>query len=978
MTAGEAAVGGTVYLYDNGGTTPIGTATVGSGGMWTTSVTLSGDGAHSIVAQDTDAAGNTGTSAPVTFNLTVTSGGWGSPAGGSWNSAANWSSGTVPGATTNVVFDPVGAAAPYVVTIPSATLVTVNSITLNDPNITLLDEGTLAIAASLVETSGIFQIANGGTLSLGGGSSLVIDFAGTGGNLVLGSSPGFTGTIDAVSTATGAVAISGIGAVTTSSGDAIDVQSSGGTLASPATLGVSLTGAITGAASGISVIQNGYGAVSIVTGAAVTGKAGDGILAEDLNAADTNDVAIAASGNVSGTSNGIYALTDGSGSVTVATGVNVSIIGQAPAIEAGSNGVGNVSVTTVTGDVIASDGDGIDAFNQATSILLADASTIVVTAYGTINSGPILNQSGSQPAGILAGYKGGTTSTTNSNVFGSVTINDYANITATGGDGIRGYNYGIGNVTITDEPNTTIIAPGEFGIRENNYGSGKDTITTSSGDSITSGASGISAINNATAIASSAGSSVSVVAYGTINSGTNLNPSGSQPQAIGAGYYGANGVANFAINGSVSVDSFANIAAAAGWGIDAFNYGNGPVNLTDESGTTVSGAQYGIGAYSESYGPTTATTNAATPTTSATLSFASTPSWVVAGMPVVDVTTNKAIGTVLSTTGTTVTLTAHAANKVGNGDMLSFPETATTNGATPTTSPTLSFASTPSWIVAGLAVVDVTTGKTIGTVSSTTSTTVTLTTNAANAVGSGDTLSFPETATTNAATPTTSPTLSFVSTPSWIVAGMTVYDTTTGAAIGAVSSTTSTTVTLIANADNAVGAGDALSFGTVDVNILSGATITAGSLYGLAGIQAGVYSASNISVTTSAGDTINSGGTGINVYSYATSAPSSTVISVTANGTINSGFDWPGGGQPGGILAGYNNGGANIVSNVIAGSVSIDNFATINAAAGDGVELYNFGVGNVSLTLESTSAISAPLQAVSCVCPGRRQRHDCQ
>ena len=69
VAAGEAAVGSTVYLYDNGGTTAIGTATVGSGGNWSTSVTLSGNGSHSIVAQDTDAAGNIGTSAPVTFTL---------------------------------------------------------------------------------------------------------------------------------------------------------------------------------------------------------------------------------------------------------------------------------------------------------------------------------------------------------------------------------------------------------------------------------------------------------------------------------------------------------------------------------------------------------------------------------------------------------------------------------------------------------------------------------------------------------------------------------------------------------------------------------------------------------------------------------------------------------------------------------------------------------------------------------------------
>ncbi len=761
VTATEAAVGATVFLYDNGGTSPIGTATVGSGGAWTTSVTLSGNGTHSIVAKDTDAAGNTGASAPVTFNLTITSGGWGSPAGGSWNSAANWSSGTVPGATTNVVFDPVGAAAPYVVTIPSGTLVTVNSITLNDPDITLLDEGTLTIAASLVETSGIFQIANGGTLSLGGGSSLVIDFAGTGGNLILGSSPGFTGAIDAVSTATGAVTISGIGAVTTGSGDAIHLQGAGGTLASPATLGVSLGGAITGAATGISVIQNGFGAVSIVTSGAVIGNAGDGIFAEDLNAADNSNLTVAANGNVSGSSFGIYALTESSGGLTVAAGANVNITGQAPAIQAVSAGVGNISVTTATGDVITSNSTGINANNQAAAIPLADASTISVTAYGTIDSGPILTSSGNQPAGILAGYRGGTTNTINPNVFGSVTINNNANITASGGDGIRGYNYGTGNITITDQPNTTIVAPGEYGIRESNYGSGNDSVTTSSGDSITSGSSGISAVNLATAIAAAANSQISVVAHGTINVGTGLTGSGSQTQGISAGYFGSNGTSNTAINGTVSVDSFANVTAAAGWGINAFNWGNGSVTLTDESGTTVSGAQYGIAAYSLSTGS-----------------------------------------------------------------------------------------------------------------------------------------------------------------------------------------------------------------GGVTVNVLSNATITAGALYGLSGIQANTNNASNVSVTTSTGDIINSGGTGINSNNSATSAPSTSAISITANGTINSGFDMnSGGGEPGGIWAGYN-GGSNTVNTAIAGSVIVDSFAAINAEAGAGIGIYNDGVGNVSLTLETTSAISAPLQGVSAFAQG--------
>jgi len=65
----------TVSLYDNGSTTAIGAATVKAGvagvagGLptWTATVTLAGDGTHSIVATDKDASGLTGSSAAVLY-----------------------------------------------------------------------------------------------------------------------------------------------------------------------------------------------------------------------------------------------------------------------------------------------------------------------------------------------------------------------------------------------------------------------------------------------------------------------------------------------------------------------------------------------------------------------------------------------------------------------------------------------------------------------------------------------------------------------------------------------------------------------------------------------------------------------------------------------------------------------------------------------------------------------------------------------
>ncbi len=309
-------------------------------------------------------------------------------------------------------------------------------------------------------------------------------------------------------------------------------------------------------------------------------------------------------------------------------------------------------------------------------------------------------------------------------------------------------------MTVNDHSNTTIVAKDVFGIIATTYGIGKVSVTTAAGDVIDSGASGVAAVNQATAIPVGAASSVSVTANGTIHSGTHLNPSGSQPQGISAGYFpGGLGTSNTNVNGTVLIDNFANVTADAGWGIDAYNYGNGNVTLIDEANTSVSGAQYGIAAYS-----------------------------------------------------------------------------------------------------------------------------------------------------------------------------------------------------------NSSGAG---SSGDVIINVGTNATITAGALYGQSGIAASVNHGGNISITTSNGDAINSGGTGIQANIAAANALASSQISITAAGTINSGFNMsPGGGQPGGMWVGYSPGSGNIVTPNVHGNVVLDSLATINAASGVGIGLYNWGVGNVTATIEASSTVS--------------------
>ena len=100
------------------------------------------------------------------------------------------------------------------------------------------------------------------------------------------------------------------------------------------------------------------------------------------------------------------------------------------------------------------------------------------------------------------------------------------------------------------------------------------------------------AINQATAIDASVHSTITVTTNGTINSGSNLNIGGGTPSGISAGY--SSGASDLNVTGDVFVNNNAIITALAGRGIDAFNFGNGNVTVSDSAQTT--GAQFGIAA----------------------------------------------------------------------------------------------------------------------------------------------------------------------------------------------------------------------------------------------------------------------------------------------------------------------------------------------------------------------------------------------
>jgi hypothetical protein len=69
--SGTGTVGSLIQLYDNAGTTPVGSTTVGADGTWTVSGMNLAAGTHSFTAKSTDAAG-TVSAASVAYNATVT------------------------------------------------------------------------------------------------------------------------------------------------------------------------------------------------------------------------------------------------------------------------------------------------------------------------------------------------------------------------------------------------------------------------------------------------------------------------------------------------------------------------------------------------------------------------------------------------------------------------------------------------------------------------------------------------------------------------------------------------------------------------------------------------------------------------------------------------------------------------------------------------------------------------------------------
>ena len=86
---------------------------------------------------------------------------WSNTNGGTWNTAGDWSTDSVPNNIDNLI---IGDPGSYTVTIPSGSTAVASWLTLSNADATVLDEGTLTITQGLNVVAGVFQFS-GGTLS---------------------------------------------------------------------------------------------------------------------------------------------------------------------------------------------------------------------------------------------------------------------------------------------------------------------------------------------------------------------------------------------------------------------------------------------------------------------------------------------------------------------------------------------------------------------------------------------------------------------------------------------------------------------------------------------------------------------------------------------------------------------------------------------------------------------------------------------
>lgn len=360
-------------------------------------------------------------------------------------------------------------------------------------------------------------------------------------------------------------------------------------------------GDVIGGNYGITANNNGSGTLSITTAGIVTGTNSMGINA--TNSTNGTSLTINAQDDVSGNEEGIYAYNHGSGSLSVTAMGSVTGGSDYDGIEARVDGGTDLTVEAQS-DVLGGE-NGIYAINDGSGLLSitvagditgdtdldGDGSGIIALNYGTDLTVDVQGavEGGNQGIDVFNQGSGAVSITTSGPVIGGAN------------NGINAYNSTNGtSLTINAAGDVTA---GEYGVSATNRGSGSLSIVVTG--SVTAGedGTGIDAQNDGTDLTINVQGDVTALYNGiyaeNLGSGLlSITTVGDVIVDADAGGYGT-GLNVRNIGTSLTIDSVGNISGAED-GIEAGNYGSGALSITvvgDVTGDTDGdGEGYGISA----------------------------------------------------------------------------------------------------------------------------------------------------------------------------------------------------------------------------------------------------------------------------------------------------------------------------------------------------------------------------------------------
>ncbi|MBR0779437.1 VCBS domain-containing protein, partial [Bradyrhizobium diazoefficiens] len=336
-----------------------------------------------------------------------------------------------------------------------------------------VQSGTLNLAGGITGI-GTLTIDDKATLELGGADAQTVTFAGGTNTLKLDDTGhSFTGAITGLATTGGTFTVAGDADINSGKGDALDFTASGGTINSRGNIVLMPTGALTGAANGVVVTQNGIGDISLTTSGDITGQSGNGVvLHDDVNGA--GDITATIGGGVSGAV-GLDIVSHGDGDVLVTN--NGHITGTSSFginVDQDDAGAGGSTHITNTGSVVGANGSAAISIQAMGAATIDNSGTIGPTAAGavtsstyaivetgghiTINNSGHINGNISVATATFTNESGGTWTVSGSGVFGNASsIVNHGDIDLHGAS-ISGTGLTIENCATIDSYGTALIS----------------------------------------------------------------------------------------------------------------------------------------------------------------------------------------------------------------------------------------------------------------------------------------------------------------------------------------------------------------------------------------------------------------------------------------------------------------------------------------------------------------------------------------